>query len=417
MEKKQKNHIYRIFVRIAVCVLIVIGAAFFVSFSLLFGTDTALQDEEKASIPQATEPDFTLPTEEQSEAEQMLSEMSRWEKIGQLFVVRPETLEHTQPGVPQWETGCKTVTEALKNGLKDYPVGGIVMFAHNLQSPQQITEFNQDLQQLSEVPLFIAVDEEGGTVARIANHSGFSVPKYKSAAAVGATGDAAKAEEMGRTIGAYLREYGFNMNFAPVADVFTNPQNTVIGNRAFSSDAQRAANMASAMAKGLRSQQITPVYKHFPGHGDTAQDSHYELAVTYKTADEMMESEWLPFLKATGQDLVMLGHIAAPNITGDMTPATLSYTLVTECLRQKCGFSGLIITDAFEMDAICNSYGVGEAAVMAFQAGCDMVLMPEDLKACFEAVESALESGALTEQWLDGTVLRILEFKLSQMTQ
>ena len=207
------------------------------------------------------------------------------------------------------------------------------------------------------------------------------------------------------------------MDFAPVADVYTNPQNTVIGDRAFSSDAKTVAKMAEAMAQGLCSQGITPVYKHFPGHGDTAQDSHYELAVSNKTLDEMMQNEWLPFMKATDKDLVMLAHVAAPKITGDMTPATLSYKLVTKCLRQKCGFSGLIITDSFAMDAIKNTYGVGEAAVLAFKAGCDIVLMPEDVKACFEAVESALKNGTLTQQWLDSTVLRVLEFKLQQGIQ
>ncbi|MBE6944358.1 MAG: glycoside hydrolase family 3 protein [Ruminococcaceae bacterium] len=417
MKEKTKKSNHQIFIRTAFCVLAVISAVFFVCCALLPTRDPHLSGGEKITEPDGAETNPTVPEETLSEAQRLLEAMTQWEKIGQLFVVQPEMLEHTQPGATEGETGCKAVTQQLENALARYPVGGIAMFAQNLQSPQQITKFNQDLQQLSKIPLFIAIDEEGGAVARIANHNGFSVPRYKSAAAVGATGDTSNAEEMGGTIGMYLREYGFNMNFAPVADVYTNPQNTVIGNRAFSSDAQTASNMASAMAQGLRNQNITPVFKHFPGHGDTAQDSHYELAVTYKTLDEMMECEWLPFKDATNQDFVMLGHVAAPNITGDMTPATMSYQLVTECLRQKCGFSGLIITDSFVMDTILKNYASGEAAVMAFQAGCDIVLMPEDLDACFLAVESALENGNLTEKWLDDTVLRILEFKLCAMTE
>lgn len=416
MKEKQKSHHRHILIGTVFLVLSLIGAANFVLFPLLSTPDTHLQSGEKITDPEPAEPEPTAPEKALAEAQRLLAAMTQWEKIGQLFVVQPEMLTKTQPGAEE-ETGCKAVTQLLENALAEYPVGGIAMFSRNLYSPAQITKFNADLQLLSKIPLFIAVDEEGGRVARIANQNGFSVPRYESAAAVGATGDVRKAKEMGSTIGAYLRAYGFNMNFAPVADVYTNPENTVIGDRAFSSDAQTAAKMAAAMAGGLRSQNITPVYKHFPGHGDTAQDSHYELAVTYKTLDEMMESEWLPFRKATGQDLVMLGHMAAPNITGDMIPATLSYKLVTECLRQKCGFSGLIITDSFVMDAIVKSYDAGDAAVMAFQAGCDIVLMPEDLKACFGAVETALRDGRLTEQWLNDTVLRILEFKLCRMTE
>ena len=416
MKEKQKSHHRHILIGTVSLVLSLIGAANFVLFPLLSTPDTHLQSGEKITDPEPAEPEPTAPEKVLAEAQRLLAAMTQWEKIGQLFVVQPEMLTKTQPGAEE-ETGCKAVTQLLENALAEYPVGGIAMFSRNLYSPAQITKFNADLQLLSKIPLFIAVDEEGGRVARIANQNGFSVPRYESAAAVGATGDVGKAKEMGSTIGAYLRAYGFNMNFAPVADVYTNPENTVIGDRAFSSDAQTAAKMAAAMAGGLRSQNITPVYKHFPGHGDTAQDSHYELAVTYKTLDEMMESEWLPFRKATGQDLVMLGHMAAPNITGDMIPATLSYKLVTECLRQKCGFSGLIITDSFVMDAIVKSYDAGDAAVMAFQAGCDIVLMPEDLKACFGAVETALRDGRLTEQWLNDTVLRILEFKLCRMTE
>ncbi len=416
MKEKQNSHNRHILIGTAICILMVIIAAIFVCFALLSCSNTDLQDGGETVNPEITEPDTTVPEttapeEELSEAEQLLLGMTQWEKIGQLFIVRPEMLVLTQPGTTENEAGFKTVTDLIEKSFAEYPVGGIVMFNRNLQSPNQITKLNADLQQLSKIPLFIAIDEEGGKVSRIANHKAFSVTKYSTVSAVGKTGDTNKAEQMGVTIGTYLQKYGFNMNFAPVADVYTNPKNTVIGDRAFSSNAQTVAKMAVAMARGLRSQSITPVYKHFPGHGDTAQDSHYELAVSYKTLEEMMSCEWLPFMEATDQDLVMLAHVAAPNITGDMTPATLSYKLVTECLRQKCGFSGLVITDSFAMDAIKNTYGVGEAAVLAFQAGCDIVLMPEDVKACFEAVQTALNNGTLTQQWLDDTVLRILEFK------
>lgn len=422
MDKKRKGYLAFVYGG----VLLILLGVFIVLSVLLFSNDEASQQlgapqsttvpntiASETTMPDLTEPPTTEPpTTEPSEAEKLLLQMTRWEKIGQLFMVRPEMLVLTQPGTTENKSGFKTVTALMKEALAEYPVGGFALFNRNLQSPSQIKKFNADLQAASKIPLFIAIDEEGGRIARIANNKGFSVKKYNSAAAVGATGNSANALEMGKTIGAYLKNYGFNMNFAPVADVYTNPKNTVIGDRAFSGNPTVVAKMAAAMAQGLRQKGITPVYKHFPGHGDTAEDSHYEIAVSNKTLDEMMACEWLPFCNATEDDLVMLAHVTAPKITGDMTPATLSYKLVTECLRTKCGFSGLIITDSFAMDAIKNTYGVGEAAVMAFQAGCDIVLMPEDVKACFEAVEQALDNGELTENWLDNTVLRILAFKL-----
>jgi beta-N-acetylhexosaminidase len=169
--------------------------------------------------------------------------------------------------------------------------------------------------------------------------------------------------------------------------------------------------MAAAFAAGLREQGICPTFKHFPGHGDTAQDSHSGLAVSYKTREELEICEWIPFREATSGDLVMTAHVALPEITGDMTPATLSREIVTGILREELGFAGLIITDAMNMGAIVETYGSAEAAVAALRAGCDIILMPENLPEAFDAVIAALEDGRLTEEWLDDTVRRILEFK------
>ena len=207
--------------------------------------------------------------------------------------------------------------------------GGIVQFATDLYSPEQITAYNALLQRAAEIPLFLGIDEEGGTVARLANHSAFDLPQYKSAGAVGASGNPEDALKMGQTIGAYLGEYGFNMDFAPVADVNTNPNNPVIGNRSFSSDCNVAGQMAKAMAEGLEEKGIVPVFKHFPGHGDTAQDSHEEVAYSNKTLEELQACEFIPFSGLTENQCVMVGHIALPEVTGNMTPATLSSEIVT----------------------------------------------------------------------------------------
>ena len=262
------------------------------------------------------------------------------------------------------------------------------------------------------MPLFLGVDEEGGLVARLANNAAFGLPKYESAAAVGASGNPADAENMGRTIGGYLADYGFTVDFAPVADVYTNPANTVIGSRAFATDANTAAAMAGACARGLASQGVLPVYKHFPGHGDTAEDSHNGLAVTYKTHDELAACEWIPY---STNDLtgcaVMVGHIAAPNVTGDLTPASLSGTMITGYLRGELGFTGLVITDSMAMHGVTDAYSSGNAAIAAIEAGVDIILMPEVLSEAFDAVVAAVENGTVSEARLNESVYRVLQYK------
>lgn len=360
-----------------------------------------------STVPTATEvtapPAEPLPpeTEPADAAEQIVADMTLREEVGQLFIVRPDALDSTAYSVT-------ALTDAMTAALADYPVGGIAMFSQNIESPEQITAFNEALQAASRIPLFIAVDEEGGLVARLANHRAFDLTKFKSAASIS---EEAAALTMGSTIGGYLKEYGFNMNFAPVADVNTNPDNPVIGTRSFSSDAETTALMAGAMADGLRQQEIIPVFKHFPGHGDTMEDSHNEVAVSSKTAEEMENCEWLPFLNAGSGDCVMVGHIAVPEITGDLTPATMSRQIVTGILKGQLGFEGLVITDSLEMGAITNNYTPGEAALGALEAGCDILLMPDSLQEAFDAVVAAVESGSFSEERLDETVKRILRFK------
>jgi beta-N-acetylhexosaminidase len=195
--------------------------------------------------------------------------------------------------------------------------------------------------------------------------------------------------------------------------VFTNPKNTVIGNRAFSSDPVIAAQMVAAMAQGLRDQGIIATFKHFPGHGDTAEDSHSGIAVNHKTIEQLLQCEWLPFMEATERDMIMVGHIAVPQITGDQTPATLSYTLVTEILKNQLGFDGLIVTDSLRMGAIHGVYQPGEAALLALEAGCHVLLMPSSLSAAFDAVVAAVEEGSFPLEKLDSIVCKVLEFKLS----
>lgn len=353
----------------------------------------------------------------EQELEDMLDSMTLREKVGQLFVVRPDSLDLTQTQEQINDSdaiGTTTLTPEMTEVMKDYPIGGVAIFGKNIESPEQITAFNQDLQRASDIPLLIAVDEEGGRVARLANHEGFHLPKYESAAAVGASGNYDDGFAMGNTIGSYLHNYGFNMDFAPIADVNTNPDNPIIGERAFSSDASVAALMAGAMADGLHAQGIIPVFKHFPGHGDTAEDSHQGIAVSYKTEEELRSCEWLPFEEADRNACIMVGHIALPNVLNSLTPATLSHEVVHDILKGSLGFDGLVITDSLSMDAITKEYSSGDAAIGALQAGCDLLLMPNGLQEAFDAVVEAVKQGVISEKQLDETVLRILTFKQEQ---
>lgn len=339
-----------------------------------------------------------------SGADYDISSMTLREKIGQMFIVRPEVLDDSL-------SEATAITDNMIEFLEKYPVGGVAMFAINITSASQITTFNSDLQEASNIPLFIAIDEEGGNVARLANKSQLGLKKYSSAAAVGASGNREDGLEMGNTIGAYLSQFGFNMDFAPVADVNTNPANTVIGNRAFSSDPAIAADMALAVAEGLKNNQVIPVFKHFPGHGDTNEDSHSLLAINNKTLEEMEQCEWLAYKQLTSEDCVMVGHIATPQLTGNNTPASISYALVTNYLRNYIGFDGLIITDSLLMGAITNSYTSAEVCVASVKAGCDILLDPANFTDAFEAVVEAVENGEISEERINESVSRILEFK------
>ena len=347
-------------------------------------------------------------SEEATDAvEAKLTTMTLREKVGQLFWVRPETLDFSL------NPEKKTLTQTMRQNLEQYPVGGIAVFKKNIQDENQLSSLIADFQSASKIPMIVAVDEEGGAVARLANHEAFSLPKYTSDRDIGKTGDPEQARQMGRTIGGYLRFYGFNLDFAPVADVDSNPANPVIGRRAYSTDAQQTAQMAAAAVEGFYEAGMLCTVKHFPGHGDTGQDSHYGTVTSYKTWEEIKAMEMLPFEAgiAAGADVVMTAHITTPNATTDGLPASLSYTMITERLRGELGFQGVIVTDALEMNAIKNHFTPAESAVAALRAGVDVLLMPSDLRAAFDGVVQAVEDGTLSEERLNESVRRILTLK------
>ena len=344
-----------------------------------------------------------------AKARQLLADMSLEDKVAQLFVITPEAL-----------TGIEDVTAAGESTSRAYvacPVGGLVYFQNNLESEDQLRTMLTNMRQISTsragVPAFLSIDEEGGEVARIANHESFSVENTGPMQEIGKSGDKTEAYAAGAAIGGYLKDYGFNLDYAPVADVAASEENSVIGNRSFGTDPQTVGEMTAEAVKGFKSQGMLTVLKHFPGHGSTTEDSHQEFAYNNKTEEELKSQDFVPFQSGieAGADMVMVGHICVPTVTGDDTPSSLSTKVVTDILRGELGFKGLVITDALNMGAISGSYEAAEAAVRALEAGCDLLLMPEDFQAAYQGVLDGVNSGRITEERIDESVKRILEVK------
>ena len=344
------------------------------------------------------------------EVQNIVDSMSLEEKVAQLFLVQPEAIV---------DIGTATAAGyATKQAINKTPVGGFVYFSDNLQSEQQIQDMLRNVQKYSEdrigLPAFLSVDEEGGTVARVASTGRFDVTDVGDMAKIGASGDVQQARQAGETIGSYLSELGFNLDFAPDADVLTNPDNTVVKKRSFGSDPRVVSDMSLAVAQGLAQHQVYSVYKHFPGHGATAGDTHQGYAYTDKTLDELKQSELIPFENAIQNNaaFIMAAHISAPRVTGDDTPASLSKTMITDILRGQMGYDGIVVTDAMNMGAVTEQYTSAQAAVKALQAGADLVLMPEDFQEAYQGVLDAVKDGTLTEQRINESVTRIVKVKV-----
>ena len=344
------------------------------------------------------------------EVQNIVDSMSLEEKVAQLFLVQPEAIV---------DIGTATAAgDATKQAINKTPVGGFVYFSDNLQSEQQVQDMLRNVQKYSEdrigLPAFLSVDEEGGTVARVASTGRFDVTAVGDMAKIGASGDVQQARQAGETIGSYLSELGFNLDFAPDADVLTNPDNTVVKKRSFGSDPRVVSDMSLAVAQGLAQHQVYSVYKHFPGHGATAGDTHQGYAYTDKTLDELKQSELIPFENAIQNNaaFIMAAHISAPRVTGDDTPASLSKTMITDILRGQMGYDGIVVTDAMNMGAVTEQYTSAQAAVKALQAGADLVLMPEDFQEAYQGVLDAVKDGTLTEQRINESVTRIVKVKV-----
>ncbi len=364
-------------------------------------TESGTTTEEQTADSQET----TEVTEEEkpSLVDETLAGMTLHEKVCQMMFVTPEELTG--------EDGVTVAGDATRQALENYPVGGIVYFAKNLESQDQVKKMIDNSQKYSSIGLFVATDEEGGVVNRLMDTVGTtyigSMYYYKD------DGDET-AYENAYTIANDMSALGFNLDFAPVADVWSNPDNTVIGERAYSDDYAQAAELVGNAVKGFNDGGVMCTLKHFPGHGDTAEDSHYSSAYVHRTKEEIMADEMQPFRSGieAGAEFVMVGHLIVPDI--DEVPATLSYKIATGILRDELKFEGVAITDSFEMESIADNYSVDDAVVMSVKAGMDMILQPKDMASAVNSIEQAVADGELSEDRIDESVRRILTLKESR---
>ncbi|MFC5703533.1 beta-N-acetylhexosaminidase [Cohnella faecalis] len=336
---------------------------------------------------------------EANDIEHTLDAMTLKQKIGQLLLVGVEGT---------------TISEETKQLLKQTHAGGVILFKGNLASLASSARLINGLKAAnagSPAPLIVSVDQEGGRVSRLPK----AFVEMPSNAEVGAANNAGLTKQMGGLIAKELSLLGFNVDFAPVLDINSNPNNPVIGNRSFGDNAALVTKHGLAEMNGIQSGGIIPVVKHFPGHGDTSVDSHIDLPVVNKTAKQLAKFEWLPFKSAieSDADAVMVAHILYPRIDPD-APASFSKIIIHDQLRGKLGFQGVVFTDDLTMGAIAKNYGIGEAAVRAIQAGGDIVLVGhgyDNGKLVFDKLVQSVRDGKLTESRVDESVERILKLK------
>lgn len=369
--------------------------------------EVPLQTEDFSKEPEAIadeeeqQPDEKEVLDEVVEA--VISEMTLEEKVAGIFMVCPEDITGVDVAV---QAG-----EGTKKALEQYPVGGLIYFGKNIKSSEQIKEMIRNTVSYAKYPIFIAVDEEGGDVARLAKGLNLNNPGPMSE--IGATNDPTKAKEAMVQISSYLKEYGVNLDLAPVADILDENGVGPIKNRSFGKDPVLVSNMVVAALEGLEENGITGCVKHFPGFGEAIEDTHEKMSVINRSKEELYAKELLPFVAAieAGAEMIMVGHTSYPQISGDNTPATLSKEIISELLREELGYNGVVITDAMNMAAISEYYSSDEAAVKALKAGADMLLMPEDFETAYRGVLDAVAEGTISEERIDDCLKRIYRIK------
>lgn len=339
------------------------------------------------------------PTVTTDPIKEQIASMTLDEKIGQMVLVG---LDGT------------SMEKNAKKMIEQYRVGGFILYKDNMTSAAQTLKLLNQLKaanQANSAPLWLSIDQEGGKVSRMPAE----FAKLPPAADVGRADDLAYTKLIGEALGEEVSALGFNMDFAPVLDINSNPKNPVIGNRSFGADSETVIEHGLETMKAIQSKQIAAVVKHFPGHGDTSVDSHLDLPVVNKTRQQLEAFELLPFVQAIEQDAdaIMVAHLLIPKID-EKYPASISKKMIKELLRKDLGYEGVVITDDMTMGGITDHFNVGEAAVKSIQAGSDIILIGHDngiQVSVLKALKQSARDGEITRDMLDQSVYRILKLK------
>ena len=369
--------------------------------------------EDEPEVPVISEPDVDIEVPEVDPLEEALkaqiAEMTVEDKIAGLFFVTPESI-----------TGVGTAIRAgdgTKTALEEFPVGGIIYFKKNIQSEAQIKEMLANTQSYTENRLFLGVNEEGGSVSSVS--AKLDVAEVETAEVLGQNTDTAATYETGKTIGTYLQTLGFNVNFAPVADVVTDAENELLSDRSYGSDATNVANHVSAMVKGLEENGVSACVKGFPGIGSANKDPEDGLAITERTLEEMRNAEFLGFKAAIAEnaDFIMVSNVTAPALVegGVYIPSCLSKDVIKKVLREELGYEGIVITSPLNEKSVTEYYTSSEATVMAIEAGADMILMPDNFEEAYYGLLAEVLEGNISEERIDESLLRIYKVKYSDM--
>ena len=355
--------------------------------------NNSITNDEKENINGTDE----IMREEKEPIDYKINSMTLDEKIGQMIITGFNGSEYN---------------DDMDRLINEYKVGGVILFARNIEDSNQMIDLTRALQENNNnLPLFISIDEEGGRVSRLPD----DVEKFPSAFTIGLINDQQIAYENGKEIGYTLKRLGINLDYAPVLDIYSNENNTVIGDRAFSKEESIVSTMGIATMEGIEDADIIPVVKHFPGHGDTEVDSHYGLPIVYKTLEELRNFEFIPFVKAieSGCDVIMVSHIIL-NEVDSINPASLSKIVISDLLRKDMGFDKVVIIDDMSMGAITSIMSIEEACIKSIEAGCDILLLGnayEEIEQVINSIKLKLYNGEISEEQINKSVKRILELK------
>ena len=355
--------------------------------------NNSITNDEKENINGTDE----IMREEKEPIDDKINSMTLDEKIGQMIITGFNGSEYN---------------DDMDRLINEYKVGGVILFARNIEDSNQMIDLTRALQENNNnLPLFISIDEEGGRVSRLPD----DVEKFPSAFTIGLINDQQTAYENGKEIGYTLKRLGINLDYAPVLDIYSNENNTVIGDRAFSTEESIVSTMGIATMEGIEDSDIIPVVKHFPGHGDTEVDSHYGLPIVYKTLEELRNFEFIPFVKAieSGCDVIMVSHIIL-NEVDSSNPASLYKIVISDLLRKDLEFDKVVITDDMSMGAITSIMSIEEACIKSIEVGCDILLLGnayEEIEQVINSIKLKLYNGEISEEQINKSVKRILELK------